>query len=96
MDRRLCLHALATAATCTLFPGPAFSTALYPVVTLLPLSNKISLPSLQDDVPDPLYSQAVAIVMINHRASIGLVPRLLKIGYNRSAGLLASMVSGDH
>lgn len=92
MDRRLCLHGLATAAACTLFPGSAFSTALHPVVTPLPLpSHEIPVPSRQEDAPDPLYSQAVAIVMINQRASIGLVQRHLKIGYNHSARLLASM-----
>ena len=91
MDRRLCLHALTTAAACAMVPGGAFSTALHPVVTPLPLPNEISLPSLRDDAPDPLYSQAVAIVMINQKASIGLVQRHLKIGYNHATRLLASM-----
>jgi S-DNA-T family DNA segregation ATPase FtsK/SpoIIIE len=40
---------------------------------------------------DPLYDQAVAIVLQNKRASISLVQRHLRIGYNRSARLLESM-----
>lgn len=91
MDRRLCLHALATAVACTLLPGSALSAALPPVASPLPFTSDISLPSLQADEPDTLYSQAVAIMMINQRASIGLVQRHLKLGYNRAAGLLASM-----
>lgn len=90
MDRRLCLHALTTVAACTVVPGAAFSAAL--VVTPLPLpSHELPVPSRQEDAPDPLYSQAVAIVMINQAASIGLVQRHLKIGYNHSVRLLASM-----
>jgi len=92
MDRRLCLHALTTAATCTLLPGTALSTVLQPVSVPVALpTHEIDVPSRQEDAPDPLYSQAVAIVMINQRASIGLVQRHLKLGYNRAAGLLASM-----
>lgn len=92
MDRRNCFHALATAAACAMIPGAAFSAALHPGATPLPLpSHEIPMPSRQENAPDPLYSQAVAIVMINQRASIGLVQRLLKIGYNHSVRLLASM-----
>jgi DNA segregation ATPase FtsK/SpoIIIE, S-DNA-T family len=40
---------------------------------------------------DPLYDQAVAIVLKNKRASISLVQRHLKIGYNRAARLLEQM-----
>lgn len=92
MDRRLCLHALATATACTWLPGAAFPAALHPVKAPLPLpSREIPVPSRQEDAPDPLYSQAVAIVMINQRASIGLVQRHLKLGYNHATRLLASM-----
>jgi len=40
---------------------------------------------------DQLYDQAVAIVLKNRRASISLVQRHLRIGYNRAARLLEQM-----
>jgi S-DNA-T family DNA segregation ATPase FtsK/SpoIIIE len=40
---------------------------------------------------DPLYDQAVAIVLENKRASISFVQRHLRIGYNRAARLLEDM-----
>ena len=40
---------------------------------------------------DPLYDQAVAIVLDNKRPSISLVQRHLRIGYNRAARLLEDM-----
>jgi S-DNA-T family DNA segregation ATPase FtsK/SpoIIIE len=40
---------------------------------------------------DPLYDQAVEIVLKNRKASISLVQRHLKIGYNRSARLVEDM-----
>ncbi|MFZ4691838.1 MAG: DNA translocase FtsK [Burkholderiaceae bacterium] len=40
---------------------------------------------------DPLYDQAVGIVLKNRRASISLVQRHLRIGYNRAARLLEQM-----
>ena len=40
---------------------------------------------------DPMYDQAVAIVLKNKRASISLVQRHLRIGYNRAARLLEQM-----
>jgi len=40
---------------------------------------------------DPLYDQAVDIVIRSRRASISLVQRHLRIGYNRAARLLESM-----
>ena len=40
---------------------------------------------------DPLYDQAVQIVMQNKRASISLVQRHLRIGYNRAARLIEDM-----
>ena len=40
---------------------------------------------------DALYDQAVAIVLENKRASISLVQRHLRIGYNRAARLLEDM-----
>ncbi|UCE32527.1 MAG: DNA translocase FtsK, partial [Burkholderiales bacterium] len=40
---------------------------------------------------DPLYDQAVAVVLKQRRASISLVQRHLRIGYNRAARLLEDM-----
>ena len=40
---------------------------------------------------DPMYDQAVAIVLEHRRASISLVQRHLRIGYNRAARLLEQM-----
>jgi DNA segregation ATPase FtsK/SpoIIIE, S-DNA-T family len=40
---------------------------------------------------DPLYDQAVEVVIKNRRASISLVQRHLRIGYNRAARLLEDM-----
>ncbi|MBP6655563.1 MAG: DNA translocase FtsK, partial [Propionivibrio sp.] len=44
-----------------------------------------------DAEADPLYDQAVEIVLKNKRASISLVQRHLRIGYNRSARLIEAM-----
>ena len=40
---------------------------------------------------DPMYDQAVAVVLESRRASISLVQRHLRIGYNRAARLLEQM-----
>jgi S-DNA-T family DNA segregation ATPase FtsK/SpoIIIE len=40
---------------------------------------------------DPMYDQAVAVVLQQRRASISLVQRHLRIGYNRAARLLEQM-----
>jgi S-DNA-T family DNA segregation ATPase FtsK/SpoIIIE len=40
---------------------------------------------------DALYDQAVQVVLKNRRASISLVQRHLRIGYNRAARLLEQM-----
>ncbi|MBI3068474.1 MAG: DNA translocase FtsK 4TM domain-containing protein [Betaproteobacteria bacterium] len=44
-----------------------------------------------DTESDPLYDQAVAIVLKTRRASISLVQRHLRIGYNRAARLVEQM-----
>ena len=47
-----------------------------------------------DDVDaesDPLYDQAVKVVMDTRKASISGVQRRLKIGYNRAARIVESM-----
>ena len=45
----------------------------------------------EDAESDALYDQAVEIVLKNRRASISLVQRHLRIGYNRSARLIEAM-----
>ena len=40
---------------------------------------------------DPMYDQAVEVVLKHRKASISLVQRHLKIGYNRSARMLEEM-----
>ena len=44
-----------------------------------------------DAESDPLYDQAVAVVLKTRRPSISLVQRHLRIGYNRSARLIEQM-----
>jgi len=44
-----------------------------------------------DAESDPLYDQAVAIVLKTRRPSISLVQRHLRIGYNRAARLIEQM-----
>jgi len=44
-----------------------------------------------DAEADPLYDQAVEVVVKSRRASISLVQRNLRIGYNRAARLVEQM-----
>ena len=48
-------------------------------------------PGEANDEADPMYDQAVAVVLQHRRASISLVQRHLRIGYNRAARLLEQM-----
>jgi len=50
-----------------------------------------SVTGFTDAESDPLYDQAVAVVLKNRRASISSVQRHLRIGYNRAARLLEQM-----
>jgi S-DNA-T family DNA segregation ATPase FtsK/SpoIIIE len=52
-------------------------------------NGRISLK--EDGEFDPLYKDAVAVVMKSRRASISLVQRHLRIGYNRAARLIEKM-----
>lgn len=50
-----------------------------------------SVTGFADAESDPLYDQAVEVVLKHRRASISLVQRHLRIGYNRAARLLEQM-----
>ena len=51
----------------------------------------LDAPSGGDAESDALYDEAVAVVLKHRRASISLVQRHLRIGYNRAARLLEAM-----
>ena len=51
---------------------------------------------MADAEADPLYDQAVDIVVKSRRASISLVQRNLRIGYNRAARLVEQMEKAGH
>ena len=55
------------------------------------LGGDLSASGGKGDEKDPMYDQAVEIVLKNRKASISLVQRHLKIGYNRSARMLEEM-----
>ncbi|WP_279340961.1 DNA translocase FtsK [Janthinobacterium sp. 78] len=50
-----------------------------------------AVPPGDGSATDPLYDQAVEVVRTHQRASISLVQRHLRIGYNRVARLLETM-----
>jgi len=54
-------------------------------------SGESPAPGEANGEADPMYDQAVAIVLQHKRASISLVQRHLRIGYNRAARLLEQM-----
>ena len=93
MNRRLCLQALTSITVCALLPGTAFASSQQQPLNA-PQTRTINdpiEPDVQFIAQDPLYAHAVAVVMINQKASISLVQRHLKLGYNRAVRLLESM-----
>ncbi len=54
-------------------------------------SGDMASDSGTDAEADPMYDQAVEVVMKTRRPSISLVQRNLRIGYNRAARLIEAM-----
>jgi len=54
-------------------------------------NGSLELKKTGEGEADPLYDEAVAIVVKTRRASISLVQRNLRIGYNRAARLIEDM-----
>ena len=46
---------------------------------------------IDDAESDPMYDQAVAVVLETRKASVSWVQRRLKIGYNRAARIVEQM-----
>jgi predicted P-loop ATPase/phage/plasmid primase-like uncharacterized protein len=66
------------------------------LAALAPAAQDIPLDALmqdQDLARDPLYDRAVAIVRAASRASVSLVQRELRIGFNRAARLMERMAA---
>ncbi|HEY1132256.1 MAG TPA: DNA translocase FtsK 4TM domain-containing protein [Roseateles sp.] len=55
------------------------------------MGGEAPAPGESNGESDPMYDQAVAIVLQHRKASISLVQRHLRIGYNRAARLLEQM-----
>ena len=56
-------------------------------------TSSFSLSESDEEDYDELYDQAVSVVTESRKASISLVQRRLKIGYNRAARLIEKMES---
>src|SRR3990167_6755821 len=57
------------------------------------VSEEGGVEGIDDGEADPLYDQAVRVVTETRRASISLVQRRLRIGYNRAARMMEDMES---
>ena len=55
------------------------------------VSESAGIAGQENSEADPLYDDAVAMVLKSRRASISLVQRHLRIGYNRAARLIEEM-----
>ncbi|WP_281218456.1 DNA translocase FtsK [Janthinobacterium psychrotolerans] len=52
-----------------------------------------AVPAGDGSASDPLYEQAVKVVRAQQRASVSLVQRTLKTGYNRAQRLIEAMAA---
>lgn len=95
MNRRLWFQTLTSATFCTWFADVAVakSAAAQPpfAATLQRTPPESAESGTSETAPDPLYAQAVAVVMNHQEASISLVQRHLKLGYSRVARMFESM-----
>ena len=55
------------------------------------ISNEPAAAGELDGETDPLYDQAVSIVLETRRASVSGIQRRLKVGYNRAARMVETM-----
>jgi len=61
----------------------------------VPADLKTEIEAEGDEPPDPLYEQAVRVVVESGQASTSYVQRRLKVGYNRAARMIERM-ERDH
>ena len=57
----------------------------------LPLFEKSEAKELSEEEIDELYRQAVDLVVTNRQASISMIQRRLRVGYNRAARMIERM-----
>lgn len=87
---------LLVAAVEIMEPSPRPATGHEPVRELRPVLSLNgeaagAVPPGDGSASDPLYDQAVTVVRTHQRASVSLVQRHLRIGYNRAARLIEAM-----
>lgn len=70
-------------------PGHTVASAAVPGLTDTPVAGGDA--GSCNGINDPLYEDAVKIVQASGKASISLVQRHLRIGYNRAASLIEAM-----
>jgi DNA segregation ATPase FtsK/SpoIIIE, S-DNA-T family len=63
---------------------------LYDMDILKPPEDDEAAPE-QDEPSDEMYDQAVALVIDTHQASISMIQRRLRVGYNRAARMVERM-----
>jgi S-DNA-T family DNA segregation ATPase FtsK/SpoIIIE len=64
---------------------------VYDLDILRPRADEESAAEEGDDAPDELYQEAVSIVAETRKASISMIQRRLRVGYNRAARMVERM-----